>query len=163
MKCKLLLFILSIFIGQHFIFAQNKSFDAYKAETEGYFINFMETPFGIVATDNYASAIYLLKNSEKTTLFSSPGCGRYMTLSPDKKSIGFKYIQNDGKQAPALLSIETKEITLLHEPVALCGQVSFSQTGKIAFTIGNNLVVKNANVSSNYSLSQYVNIAPISP
>ncbi|MDP2388068.1 MAG: T9SS type A sorting domain-containing protein [Bacteroidota bacterium] len=163
MKYKLLFFVLSFFIGHTFTFAQEKSFDAYKAEVEGYFINFMETPFGIIATDNYASAIYLLKDGEKRILFSSPGCGRYMTLSPDKKSIGFKYIQADGKQAPALIAVQTKEITMLHSPVALCGQVSFSQNGKMAFTIGNELVVKNGNTLSNHLLPQYVNIVPISP
>lgn len=163
MKFKTILFVLFIFWGQHLSYAQDKIFDAYKAETDGYFINFMETPVGIVATDNYASNIYLFKDNKYTVLFSSPGCGRYMTLSPDKKSIGFKYIQTDGKQAPALLSIQTKKITLLHSPVDLCGQVSFSQNGKTDFTVGNELIVKDGITSNNYSLGQYVNIAPISP
>ncbi len=153
-----------IFTLQCSVLAQDKtSFDAYKAETEGYFMNFMETPLGIIATDNYASNIYIFQNGTYEILFSSPGCGRYMTLSPNKKSIGFKYIQANGKQAPALLNIQTKQITLLHSPVDLCGQVSFSQNGKIAFTIGNELIIKEGNNSNNYSFEQYVNIAPISP
>lgn len=163
MKFKTILFILFVFTGQSLSFAQDKNFDAYKAEANGYFINFMETPFGLIATDNYASTIYLFNGGKYKVLFSSPGCGRYMTLSPDKKNIGLKYIQSDGKQAPALLSIQTKEITLLHIPVDLCGQVSFSQNGKIAFTIGNELIINNGNSSINYSLNQYVNIAPLSP
>ena len=164
MILKTIILALFIFTWQCSVLAQDKtSFDAYKAETEGYFINFMETPLGIIATDNYASNIYLFNNGTYEILFSSPCCGRYMTLSPDKKSIGFKYIQADGKQSPALLNIQTKQITLLHSPVDLCGQVSFSQNGKTSFTIGNELIIKEGNNSKNYSLAQYVNIAPVSP
>ncbi len=164
MKFKTTLFASFIFVCQSIAFAQDKtSFDAYKAEADGYFINFMETTSGIVATDNYASNIYLFDAGKYSVLFSSPGCGRYMTLSPDKKSIGFKYIQVDGKQAPALLTIQTKAITLLHAPVNLCGQVSFAQNGKTAFTIGNELIVRDGNSLVNYPLGQYVNIAPLSP
>ncbi len=37
--------------------AQNNTiFDSYKAEAEGYFNTFLETPMGIIATDNYAIA-----------------------------------------------------------------------------------------------------------
>ena len=164
MKFKITLSILSVFAWQSLTLAQEKtSFDSYKAEADGYFINFMETTSGIVATDNYASNIYLFLDGKYEILISSPGCGRYMTLSPDRKNIGFKYIQSDGKQAPALLEVQTKKITLLHSPVDLCGQVSFSQNGKIAFTIGNELIVKEGNNSVNYSLGKYVNIAPIAP
>lgn len=163
MKFKLLLLVLIVFACQNLALAQDKTFfDSYKVESDGYFINFMETPLGIVATDNYSSSIYLFQNGENKILFSSPGCGRYMTLSPDKKNIGFKYIQPDGKQAPALLNIQTKKITLLHSPVDLCGQVSFTQNGKISFTIGTELIIKVGNGSMNYSLGQYVNIAPVS-
>ncbi|MDP1746547.1 MAG: hypothetical protein Q8L90_13295, partial [Bacteroidota bacterium] len=121
MKCKILIFVLFIFSLHNFAIAQNTTpFDSYKAEADGYFVNFMETTSGIVATDNYASNIYLFSEGKYTVLFSSPGCGRYMQLSPDKKNIGFKYIQTDGKQAPSLLNIQTKTITLLHAPVELC-------------------------------------------
>lgn len=158
------LFVLLIIVLHNLALAQDKTlFDAYKAESDGYFINFMETTSGIIATDNYASTIYLFQNGSYKILFSSPGCGRYMTLSPDKKSIGFKYIQRDGKQAPALLNIQSKKITLLHAPVDLCGQVSFAQKGKISYTIGNKLIIQDGISSVQYALSQYVNIAPLSP
>ena len=164
MKLKILFFILFIFMWQQLVLAQNKtSFDAYKAEADGYFINFSETDYGIVATDNHASNIYLFKDGNCKVLFSAPGCGRYMTLSPDKRDIGFKYIQADGKQAPALLNIQTKTVSLLNPPVDLCGQVSFAQDGKMAFTIGNELIIKDKNNFISYSLDEYVNIAPISP
>ncbi len=164
MKVKTTLFVFFLFAWQSLTFAQDKtSFDAYKAEANGYFINFMETASGIAATDNYASSIYLFNEGKYKVLFSSPGCGRYMKLSPDKKSIGFKYIQADGKQAPALLNIQTKAVTLLHSPVDLCGQVSFAQNGETGFTIGNELIIKDGKGSVSYPLGQYVNIAPISP
>ena len=73
------------------VFSQ-KTTDARKAESDGYFIHPVNTTAGVVATDNYASKIYLVQNNGLKTLVSSPGCGRYFTVSPDKAKIGFKLI-----------------------------------------------------------------------
>ncbi len=164
MSIKLPLVTFLLFIGLYNTHAQdNAGFDAYKAEAEGYFTTFLETPYGIISTDNFASRIYLFNEGKYTVLFSAPGCGRYMTLSSDKKSIGFKYIQPDGKQAPALLNIHNQKVTLLYSPADLCGQVSLSQSGKIAYTIDNELVVDVLGYKKGYDLGQHVNLAPLSP
>ena len=70
----------------------NVGIDAYKSETEGYFTGLSVSEYGIVATNNYASSLYLVHDGIMEILFSSAGCGRYYTLSPDRKKIGFKII-----------------------------------------------------------------------
>lgn len=165
MNIKLPLLTLSLFISLGTARSQdnNPTFDTYKAEADGYFTTFLPTPAGIVATDNYASRIYLFNDGKYSPIYSAPGCGRYMTLSPDKKSIGFKHIQPDGKQAPAILNIQNQQVTLLNSATDLCGQVSFSNNGKIAYTIDNELIIKSNGNEQRYPLSTHVNIAPISP
>ena len=106
MKLKILFFILFIFMWQQLVLAQNKtSFDAYKAEADGYFINFSETDYGIVATDNHASNIYLFKDGNCKVLLSAPGCGRYMTLSPDKRDRTISYIRQTNTNIKILPTI----------------------------------------------------------
>ena len=139
------------------------NFDAYKAEEDGYYVDFHKINDGFIFTDNYASSIFLLKNGIKSVIIQSAGCGRYFTVSPDKKFIGYKHIYSDGNQSPAIYEIATGKIKELHNPVRLCGQVSFSNNGKIAFTIENDLVVINGDKTEQYNLGIYSNIAPISP
>lgn len=123
------------------VFSQEHSTDALKAESEGYFTHPVYTAMGIIATDNYASKIYLIKNNELQELIATPGCGRYFSVSPNKTKIGFKLIKKDGMQVPAIYDLSTKNITELNVPVDLCGQISFSSDGKIAYTIGNDLFI----------------------
>ncbi|MBI5219881.1 MAG: PKD domain-containing protein [Bacteroidia bacterium] len=147
-----------------FLNAQNKAaLDAYKTESECYFSGLSVSEYGIVATDNYASRLYLIHDGVMEPLHSSAGCGRYYTLSPDRKKIGFKIITQDGKQIPAVLDILTKQATHLHNPENLCGQVSFSNNGMIAFTIGNFLHVVNGSSEQTFDIGLYSNITPISP
>ncbi|NTW33042.1 MAG: hypothetical protein HGB12_10515, partial [Bacteroidetes bacterium] len=151
-----------IFLSSQFVFAQ-KTIDTYKVESEGYFTHPVNTTAGVVATDNFASKIYLIQNFKLKELISSPGCGRYFTVSPDKSKIGFKQITPDGMQVPAVFDLQTMKITKLSNPVNLCGQVSFSNNGKIAFTVGNELFIKDGVNFTSFNLGTYSNIAPISP
>lgn len=144
-------------------FSQEHFTDALKTESEGYFTHPAYTAMGIIATDNYASKIYLIKNNELLELIATPGCGRYFSVSPDKTKIGFKLIKKDGMQVPAVYDLSTMEITELNAPVDLCGQVSFSNDGKIAYTIGNELFISKNQTSKKYSLGVYSNIVPLSP
>ncbi len=145
-------------------FAQKaKSMDAYKIEADGYFTNISVSTYGVIATDNYASKIYLVHDGIADEIFSAAGCGRYYTVSPDQKKIGLKLIGADGTQSPALLDITTKKITKLYTPTNLCGQVSFSTNGKIAFTVSNILHVLTGNTSQTYDLGTYANIVSLSP
>jgi Tol biopolymer transport system component len=122
----------------------------------------VETPQGILFTNSTASSLYYYRDGATEELLSAPGCGLYFTLSPDGSTVGFKYISDDGLQAPALLDIESKKITLLHDPVPRAGQVSFSRNGAIAYSIGNDIVIRKNSAVSTISVGTYSNIAPLS-
>ncbi|MFH0867302.1 MAG: hypothetical protein V1904_13995, partial [Bacteroidota bacterium] len=154
--------VISVYVFSFPCFSQGK-INAYQVEQNGYFVHPAVTSAGIVVTDNAASKIYLLQNNKLSVLLNTPGCGRYYTVSPDKTKIGFKKINSDGMQVPAVFDLQTMKINELSAPVDLCGQVSFSNSGKTAYTIGNNLhVTDNGNIKT-FPLGVYSNITPISP
>jgi hypothetical protein len=74
MKTKFNLAILiccsSLFFSLKFVLAQ-KTFDAYKTEADCYFIHPASTTGGVIVTDNFASAIYLIQNQQLKDLVSS--------------------------------------------------------------------------------------------
>jgi hypothetical protein len=121
------------------------------------------TPFGIVFTDDHGNALYLSNGLTVDVLQNSPGCGSYYTLSPDRKFVGFKLIGTDKMQTPALLNMQTRTIVPLHEPVWQCGQVSFSNDGTVAFTIGNELHVVHQSQTTVIDLATYSNLVFLSP
>lgn len=123
----------------------------------------VDTPYGIVVTDDRCSAIYLVNNNTTKKLISAPGCGRYFTVSAAGNRVGFKIITENGFQTPAVLDLSSGTLTRLHEPVERAGQVSFSQDGKVAFTIGTELFVSNQGSVTRYDLGEYANLTPISP
>ena len=139
--------------------------DTYQLEQEGYLRMPLETPHGIVATSNYATEIFLISDDRKHVLVSAPGAGMYNTLSPDRNLVGFKNINDEGLQAPAILDLTTGETELLHDYVWSAGQPSFFGENGYAFTIGNSLLVhrNGAGEPEEYDLGYYANIAPVSP
>ncbi len=118
---------------------------------------------GIVFTDSRDGVLYIERDGKTSALTSSPGSGRYYSVSPDGKSIGFKYINSDGSQTPALIDPSTKKITFLWDASKEAGQVSFADNGTSAFTIGSKLIVKNNEETKQFELGSYSNLAPISP
>jgi len=130
---------------------------------EGYFVNPIETPYGIIVSDEYESTLYLL-NNDLEELISAPGCAKYISLSRDKSKIGFKLIDpQTGFQTPAVYDLSSRSIRRLHNAVQNAGQVSFSDDGKIAFTIDKDLFILNDEVINSYSLGIYTNRALLSP
>ena len=163
MKNKLeLTLLLCLFISVQLVFSQEKT-DAYKVESDGYFVHPVNTTVGVIATDNLASKIYLIQNNKLTELISTTGCGRYFTVSADKSKIGFKLINADGTQLPAIYDISKGNIFHLTEAVKLCGQPSFSNNSKVAFTIGNEINVTDYTNTQKFDIGVYSNITPISP
>ncbi|MBU0765916.1 MAG: T9SS type A sorting domain-containing protein [Bacteroidetes bacterium] len=140
-----------------------ETYDAYSVEDTGYFTHPQQTPYGIIATDNYASKLYLINNGTVTELAAFPGCGRYYTLSPDRKKAGFKLIRENGMQAPAYIDLASGKISEPATPVKQCGQVSFTADGRYAYTIDNLFYITDGISSSKYELPAYCNIAPVSP
>ncbi len=135
----------------------------YEIADQGYLAAPVQAKVGIVATNNRHSEIYLLQNNQLKTLVATPGCGRYTNLNHDKTLMGFKSINEYGEQAPAILNVATGKVTLLEEYAHQCGQVSFSNDGTIAYTVGNDLIINRNGVKTIYDLGCYTNIANISP
>lgn len=140
-----------------------ENFDPYLSEEKGYYINFKQTAGGIVFTDNYSSGIYLFENGKTRLLVSSPGCGRYLTVSPDLYKIGFKYIDQQGFQSPACYDLKLNKVIYEDEPVRQCGQPSFTRNGHIVYSYGNEIVIKKDTVIRKFCLKNFANIAPVSP
>jgi len=145
----------------YFSFSQSK-INAYEVEQQTY-VNAprMLDDGSIIFTDNYSSTIYQWKKGKVKALHSSAGCGRYMQFHQEKKLIGFKYIDENGMQAPAVYDLTAKEVNLLHAPVNLAGQPNFNND-KIVFTIGNMLYLVSENETEKFDLGAYVNIVEIS-
>lgn len=137
--------------------------DTYEVGDMGYLRSPMESKSGIVLSNNRYSEIYLFKDSKLTTLVSGRGCGIYTQMSKDKQLIGFKSFNEDDMQAPAILNVETGKVTLLEDYCHQCGQVSFSNDGTMAYTMGNTLIIRKGESRKSYDLGFYTNIANISP
>ncbi|MCX7996064.1 MAG: hypothetical protein N3A65_09925, partial [candidate division WOR-3 bacterium] len=132
-------------------------------EPEIYLCNPVSTPYGVILTNNHCNSLYLLTDNGLKEIYTAPGCGRYFSLSYDKSKIGLKIINENGMQTPAIYDLKSKAINKLHIPVYQAGQVSFSQNGKIAYTIGEELIVQNQNGTKRFNLGIYANLSPISP
>ncbi|MFH0991360.1 MAG: T9SS type A sorting domain-containing protein [bacterium] len=135
----------------------------YVEEEQGYLKAPKQTSHGIIFTDNAHSVLYLNQNDQTETLISSPGVGLYYTLSPDGREVGVKIIDSDGRQAPAVIDVETGIITMLASPGPRLGQTSITNDGRYAFTVGEDLSVYDHGVVRKYRIGYYSNIAPISP
>ena len=126
-------------------------------------VNIVPVENGYYYTDHIHSKIYFSDGEHISEILSGPGFG-YFDLSPDAKRIAFKFREAPGgDEAPAIYDIETGKISLLHNPVALAGQPSFSDDGKIAYTIDRKLFVESLSKIDSYDLGTYVNLAPIAP
>ena len=160
-KCLTAVIVLMGYVGANSQDLAHVSF--YEAAEQGYLRNPMETTSGVVATNNRFNEIYLIKDNKISTIFSGANCGLYTHLSKDKKTIGLKVFDADLRQAPALLDVATGKLTVLEDYVHQCGQVSFADDGTMAYTMGNELIVRNGAMRKAYNLGVYVNIANISP
>jgi hypothetical protein len=130
---------------------------------ENYIINPVATSEGIIVTNEYESAVYLISGNELELLFEAPGCGRSISLSPDGSKIGFKLIDElTGLQAPAYYDLKSRSLIKLNEPVKKCGQVDFDSEGNIYYTIGKQLVKKGNNGNEKFDIGTYSNLTPVS-
>ena len=136
----------------------------YECADMGYISATHKTVVGTVATSNKGTEIMLVKDNKLQTLVSGPGAGMYVNYSKDGKLVGFKKIDNaTGDQAPAVLDLTTGAVRLLESFANQCGQVSFADDGTMAYTVGNNLVIRKGDSRKTFNLGTYVNIANISP
>ena len=129
-------------------------------EEKGYIRNPRIIEDGFVFTDNYTSAIYLYRNGKTEVLIDSRGSGLYYTLAPDIQKAGFKFIDQNGMQSPAIIDLNNGEIRRLTEPSQRVGQPGFTRDGRVAYTVGSRLIISDGR---EIDLGIYSNIAPISP
>ncbi|MCD4820104.1 MAG: hypothetical protein K8S23_15585 [Candidatus Cloacimonetes bacterium] len=66
----------------NFAFAE---IDFYQLESEGYVRNPKFTDNGYIFTDNLSNTLYKKNGNKVSILLSAPGCGRYISLSTDKR------------------------------------------------------------------------------
>ncbi len=135
----------------------------YECVDLGFVDHTYKTQAGVIATTNRGNDIMLLKNDVLTPVVTAPGAGMYVNVSADGRYIGFKSINNNTDQAPALYDVTTGKITLLENYVDQCGQVSFANDGTMAYTMGNTLVIRKDAERRTFDLGLYTNIANISP
>jgi hypothetical protein len=131
---------------------------------EGYFSNPVKTKYGIVVSNEYESAIYLINGSTLEELVNAPGCGRFLTINKEGNLIGFKLINPDnGLQCPAILDLNTREIRKLEDQTENAGQVSFADDGSIVYSVQNKLFIIKGNEKTSYDLGLFSNRTPVSP
>lgn len=135
----------------------------YEMTEMGYLDAPMQTAGGLIVTDNRQSTVYAIKDGRLLPLLTTPGAGRYAELNADKTLLGFKQINQYGQQAPAVLNLKTRRVTLLEEYTDQCGQVSFAADGTMAYTMGKQLIIVGHNGRREMKLGYYTNIVRLSP
>ena len=132
-------------------------------EEAGFFTNPRSTSYGTLCSNNYSSALYLVQDGTIHELMSGAGCGSFFAVSPDGNRLGIKVIDETGLQTPSLFDLGNNTLFALSLPGRQMGQVSFAQDGTVAFTRGEELVVRSKSTEKTYPLGTYANLAPISP
>ena len=135
----------------------------YKCSDLGYLSSAYNTKAGVIATANRGSEIFLVRDNTLQTIVASPGAGMYINVSKDGRYIGYKSIDGNANQAPAVYDVTTGAVTLLEPYSNQCGQVSFADDGTMAYTVGETLILRKDNTRQTFPLGFYTNIANISP
>jgi Tol biopolymer transport system component len=137
------------------------------SEPERYYVNPIYLPDGnaILATDDSYNSLYLISLRDGTArkLLCELGCGFMPSVGPNGTEIGVKIIR-ENMEIPCTLNLITGKVKELYNLVSVAGEVSFSEEGKIAFTVENDLIIiGNEGKTESIPLGVYANIAPISP
>ncbi len=108
------------------------------------------------------------RTRERDMVSKTPGTGYFATISPDKKYVCFKdFPQSGGRrlQLPTLYDIAAKKLLPLCDPAPAAGNPVVSSRGQIAYTIGQQLTVLNADFSLvlQSDLGAVVNVLTFSP
>ncbi|MGN1172663.1 MAG: hypothetical protein ACI4SO_02630, partial [Muribaculaceae bacterium] len=155
--------IMTMLCAAMFATAAHAQVSYHETAALGFLTDPMQTKAGVVVTTDRSNELYLVKDGELKPLVISRGAGMYTHINAEKTVIGFKSITDDYLQAPALLDVATGKVTLLEDYSFQCGQVSFSDNGDIAYTMGDKLIVRNGDSRREFDLGEYVNIVNISP
>ncbi len=138
--------------------AQNRN--SYRTVEEGYFTGLKATAQGIFFSDNYHSGLYKLDNGNQQLITSERGCGLYFSVSDDGSTIGYKHINEKGKQHAVIMDDSGKKT--LKTNAKLIGQPCIGPDF-IGYSDGSRFILnKNGNITE-YELSNYINLVEISP
>jgi autotransporter-associated beta strand protein len=105
---------------------------------------------------------------ERNIVCRTPNTGYFATFSPDKKYVCFKDFQaGEGRflQIPALYDIALKRAFPLAAPAAAAGNPVVSSRGQVAYTLGERLILLNADLSPSREtdLGVVANVLAFSP
>mgnify|MGYP000849573835 CR=1 FL=1 len=136
--------------------------NAYLAESETYFRSPLPVSGGILLSNNYESAVWLLQQGQLHLLIEGPGCGRYLRVSPGGTSFIYKNIRPDGKQQNMLYDLNTFTTEALHEALPRCGQADFCGD-RILYSNGKSWCIRAADKTEETSDADYANWVRCSP
>lgn len=163
----MLRFILLLILFSYFklsIAQVNRPDDAYKSEDIGYFTSLIPSDYGLIASSNLGNDIYLIQNGEIKTIFSAPGCGRYMNLHHDKRHLLFKYINHELMQSPAMIDLADLSFTTLALPNSLCGQPIAANNGDLFLPFDGYIeIIHNNTLRDTIHTDFYANYLSVSP
>ena len=121
------------------------------------------TEAGVLCTNSFRSAIYLIDSGQLRELIHGPGVGYHVAVSPNRRDVGIKVIDDRGMQTPGVIDLFTGIFRPLHDPAKRVGQVSYTNNGLMAFTIGTELLITDGIAIRKIDLGYYSNQAPVSP
>src|ERR1017187_3102978 len=108
------------------------------------------------------------RTGQRDIVSGTPNTGYFASISPDKRYVCFKDFQvvgSDRLQVPVLYDIAGKQEVPLDKPAPAAGNPVASARGQIAYTVGSQLVVLNADLSRfmDVDLGALVNVLAFSP
>lgn len=123
----------------------------------------LETPFGILVTDENNGSLMLIREDGSRVLTETPGSGYQISLSRDRMWAGFKSINASGLQAPALLNLSTGDVFLLTQHQRQTGQPDVISQYEYAFTTETILTVRTPLQERMYELGEHINLVALRP
>jgi len=113
-----------------------------------------------------APGLYLLNLASNESILLADGFGiaPFAGWSADSRYVTFKMFNENLEQIPCVFDVRTSQIIRLHQPVALAGVPTMDKKGRVAFTIGNTLLLTTTDgtVLKSFDLGTYANLAPVS-
>ncbi|MFZ5515390.1 MAG: FlgD immunoglobulin-like domain containing protein [Candidatus Zhuqueibacterota bacterium] len=110
-------------------------------------------------------ALKTVGSDQAIVISTAAGAGYRANWSQDGQRIGFKLIHENGAQQPVFYDVAASKIIPVHPETMATGVPTFSNDGKIAFTVGEQLIIVDKDLRPLHAinLGHYANLAPISP